>query len=101
MNTRISARSLCFIYETWASASSFSIENIPDKKDTHHVKNCSTLRKITSDRPVSFMYVRYCCITHPIQAGVKHVLKKIIHEPSGGQIVKSQKRRFYNSLLLD
>ena len=34
--------------------------------------------------------------------GVKNVLKKIGHEPNGGQIVKSQKNKhFYNSLLLD
>ena len=30
------------------------------------------------------------------------MLKKIGHEPSGGQIVKSQgNKRFYNALLLD
>ena len=36
-----------------------------------------------------------------LQSGVKSVLKKIGHEPSGGQIVKSQNKRFYNAHLLD
>ena len=44
----------------------------------------------------------YCSVTHLLQSGIEIVLKKIGHEPSGGQIVKSQgKRRFYNVLLLD
>ena len=47
-------------------------------------------------------YVKYCCVTLLLQPGVEIVLKKIGHEPSGGQIVKSQKnKRFYNALLLD
>ena len=33
---------------------------------------------------------KYCCITHLLQSGVKNVLKKIGHDPNGGQIVKSQ-----------
>ena len=35
-------------------------------------------------------YVRYCCVTCLVQSGVEIVLKKIGHEQSGGQIVKSQ-----------
>ena len=34
--------------------------------------------------------VKYCCVTRLLQSGVKNMLKKICHEPSGGQIVKSQ-----------
>ena len=45
-------------------------------------------------------YVRYCCVTRLLQSGVEIVLKKIGHEQSGGQIVKS-KEVFYNALLLD
>ena len=38
----------------------------------------------------------------PLQSGVEIVLKKIGHEPSGGQIVKSQEMSvFYNAVLLD
>ena len=36
-------------------------------------------------------YGKYCFVTHLLQPGVKNVLKKIDHEPSGGQNVKSQK----------
>ena len=32
----------------------------------------------------------YCCVTRLLQSGVQIVLKKIGHEQSGGQIVKSQ-----------
>ena len=32
----------------------------------------------------------YCCVTRLLQSGVELVLKKIGHEQSGGQIVKSQ-----------
>ena len=32
----------------------------------------------------------YCCIACLFQSGVETVLKKIGHEQSGGQIVKSQ-----------
>ena len=32
----------------------------------------------------------YCCVTRLLQSGVEIVLKKIGHEQSGGQIVKSQ-----------
>ena len=35
-------------------------------------------------------YVRDCCVVRLLQSGVEIVLKKIGHEPSGGQIVKSQ-----------
>ena len=40
-------------------------------------------------------YVRYCCVTHLLQSGVEIVLKKIGHEQSGGQIVKSQEIRVF------
>ena len=40
----------------------------------------------------------HCCVTRLLQSGVKTVIKKIGHEQSGGQVVKSQ---FYNALLLD
>ena len=67
--------------------------HIPDKKRTTY--NCSTPRKITRDMLVLFIlvqrYVRYCCITHRLQSGVKNAFKKIGHETNGGQIVKSQK----------
>ena len=47
-------------------------------------------------------YVSYCCVTRLLQSGVEIVLKKIDHEPSGCQIVKSQGISvFYNTLLLD
>ena len=71
------------------------------QKKKRTMKNCSTPREITSDRPVSFIlvqrYVRYCCITHLLQSGNTNVLKKIGNEPSGGgvQIVKSQKIRVF------
>ena len=56
--------------------------------------NCSTLRKITSDRLIQFIsvqrYVMYGCVTRVLKSGVEIVLKKIGHEQSGGQIVKSQ-----------
>ena len=81
----------------------FGQRNIPDKKKCNTY--ISTLRKITSDEAVAFIsvrrYVSYCCITHHSQPEVKNVLKKINHKPSGGQIVKSYKKRFYNALLLD
>ena len=32
----------------------------------------------------------YCYVTRLLHSGVEIVLKKIGHEPSGGQIVKSQ-----------
>ena len=32
----------------------------------------------------------YCCVTRLLQSGVEIVLKKIGHEHSGGQIVKSK-----------
>ena len=32
----------------------------------------------------------YCCVTRLFQSAVEIVLKKIGHEQSGGQIVKSQ-----------
>ena len=35
-------------------------------------------------------YVMYCCVTRLLQSGTENVLKKIGHEQSGGQIVKSQ-----------
>ena len=48
-------------------------------------------------RPILFipvqLYARYCCVTRLVQSGVEIVLKKIGHEPSGGQIVKSQEIR--------
>ena len=44
----------------------------------------------------------YCCVTRLLQSGVEIVLKKIGHEQSGGQIVKSQETSvFCNALLLD
>ena len=62
------------------------------KRNTY---NLSTVRKTTSDGPVSFIsmqrYVKYCCITYRFQPGVKNVYKKNGHKPSRGQIVKSQK----------
>ena len=62
------------------------------KRNTY---NRSTLRKTTSDGPVSFIsvqrYVRYCCITYRLQPDVKNVYKKNGHKQSRGQIVKSQK----------
>ena len=43
-----------------------------------------------------------CCVTRLLQSDVETVFKKIGHEQSGGQIVKSQEiKRFYNALLLD
>ena len=75
------------------------------QKKKHTTYNCSTPRKITSDRPVLLIlmqrYVRKCGITHLLQSGFKTEIKKIGYEPSGGQIVKSQKKAFYNALLLD
>ena len=62
------------------------------KKRTY--KNRSNLRKITSDRPFYIIsvqrYFRYCCFTRLLQSGGEIMLKKIGHEQSGGQIVKSQ-----------
>ena len=78
----------------------------PTKIKKSTTKNCPTLRKITSDRPIYFIsvqrYVSYCCVTRLLQSGVEIVLKKIGNKPSGGQIVKSQEISvFYNALLLD
>ena len=57
------------------------------QKKKRTMLNCSTLRKITSDRQVSLLsaqrYIKYCCISHLLQLGVKNVLKIIGHEPSG------------------
>ena len=43
----------------------------------------------------------YCCITRLLQSDVKIVFKKIGHEQSGCQIVKSQEMTVYNALLHD
>ena len=59
-------------------------------KITHHVEliNPQEDTSDTSDGPVSSIsvqrYVRHCCISHLSQPGVKIVLKKIDHKPSGG-----------------
>ena len=34
-------------------------------------------------------HVRYCCIGHLLQTGVKTMLKKIGHEPDEGLMVKA------------
>ena len=44
------------------------------------------------------MYVRYCCVTRLSQSGVEIVLKKIGHEQSEGQIVKSQEISVFTML---
>ena len=47
------------------------------------------------------MYVKYCCVTRLLQAGVEIVLKKIAHELSGGSNCKvAGNKRFYDALLL-
>ena len=43
----------------------------------------------------------YCCVTCLLQSCVEIVLKKIGHEQSGGQIVVTGNKRFFNALLLD
>ena len=68
--------------------------NYTQQKKKRTTKNPSTLRNITSDRPVQFIsvqsYVKYFCVTHLLQSHVEIVLKKFGYEQSGGQIVKSQ-----------
>ena len=52
------------------------------KKETHHIElNKSTLRKITSDGPVSLISCKGMSVTatHLSQPVVKHMLKKIGH----------------------
>ena len=52
-------------------------------------------KKIKSDETISIAFVqiiiRYCCITHVLQSGVKTAFKKIGHKPDKGQMVKSHK----------
>ena len=80
----------------------------PTKKETHHIELfCSTPRKITRDNTVSFIsvqwYVRYCCIAHLLQSGVRNVLMTIGYEPIkwGSNCKVTENKRFYNALLLD
>ena len=61
-------------------------------KKKRATKHCSTLRKITSDRPVyQCKGISFTVASHVfLQSCVEIVLKKIGHEQSGCKIVKTQ-----------
>ena len=45
-------------------------------------RNASNIRKSTCDRPLWFIsvqrYIRYCCVTHLLQSGVKMFKRKFV-----------------------